>query len=73
MFLLHMKSEDIEQEAFIIGAKAIDDYDGRSLENFLYVHLNNRLKNFKRDNYYRLEHGAAQKIQKRPRKIYLSQ
>ena len=63
-------SEDIEQEAFIIAAKAIDDYDGkRSLENFLYVHLNNRLKNFKRDNYYRYEVGIAQKIQEAKKNI----
>jgi DNA-directed RNA polymerase specialized sigma24 family protein len=60
------EAEDIEQEAFIIAARALKDYDSsRSLDNFLYVHLNNRLKNFKRDNYYRYESegAAAYKIQ----------
>lgn len=57
-------SEDIEQEAFLIAVRALKDYDSsRSLDNFLYIHLSNRLKNFKRDNYYRYEVGAAQKIQ----------
>jgi hypothetical protein len=46
------------------------DYDSsRSLENFLYIHLNNRLKNFKRDNYYRYEVGAAHKIQETKKSI----
>ena len=48
--------EDIEQEAFIIGMEALDRYDEkRPLENFLFVHIKNRLKNFKRDNYIRYE------------------
>jgi len=47
--------EDIEQEAFIIALEAMDDYDSDkgSLENFLYTHINNRMKNFLRKNYYR--------------------
>jgi len=49
--------EDIEQECFIIMMKsnALDKYDESrgSLENFIYVHLNNRLQNFLRKNYYR--------------------
>lgn len=46
--------EDIEQEAIIIGLAGLKDYDGqRPLENFLAVHINNRLKNFKRDNFVR--------------------
>ena len=46
--------EDIEQEAFIIGMEALDRYDEkRPLENFLFVHIKNRLKNFNRDNYIR--------------------
>jgi RNA polymerase sigma factor (sigma-70 family) len=45
--------EDIKQEAFIICMDALERYeDGRPLENFLSVHLSNRLKNFIRDNYY---------------------
>lgn len=62
--------EDIEQEAFLIGIAGLEKYDqGRPLENFMYVHINNRLKTFKRDNYYRLEHGAAEKIQKSKKDI----
>jgi RNA polymerase sigma factor (sigma-70 family) len=45
--------DDIKQEAFIICMDALDRYDSkRPLENFLAVHLSNRLKNFIRDNYY---------------------
>lgn len=62
--------EDIEQEAFLIGIAGLSKYDQeRPLENFMYVHINNRLKTFKRDNYYRLEHGAAEKIQKSKKDI----
>ena len=46
-------AEDIKQEAFIICMDALDRYDpSRPLENFLSVHLSNRLKNFVRDNHY---------------------
>lgn len=45
--------DDIKQEAFIICMDALDRYDpNRPLENFLSVHLSNRLKNFVRDNYF---------------------
>lgn len=45
--------EDIKQEAFIICIDGLDRYDSsRPLENFLSVHLSNRLKNFIRDNYF---------------------
>tara|TARA_Y100000385_G_scaffold84599_1_gene86796 strand:+ start:539 stop:1075 length:537 start_codon:yes stop_codon:yes gene_type:complete len=64
------QADDIEQEAFLIGMECLDRYDQvRPLENFLYTHMNNRLKNFKRDNYYRLDHGNAQKVQDRKRSI----
>jgi DNA-directed RNA polymerase specialized sigma24 family protein len=44
--------DDIKQEAFIICMDALERYDNkRPLENFLSVHLSNRLKNFVRDNY----------------------
>jgi DNA-directed RNA polymerase specialized sigma24 family protein len=44
---------DIKQEAFIICLEALDRYDcNRPLENFLSVHLSNRLKNFVRDNFF---------------------
>jgi DNA-directed RNA polymerase specialized sigma24 family protein len=45
--------DDIKQEAFMICMDALDRYDhNRPLENFLSVHLSNRLKNFVRDNFY---------------------
>jgi len=45
----------MRQEGFIIAMDALDRYDEkRPLENFLAVHVNNRLKNFKRDNFYRI-------------------
>ena len=46
--------EDIKQEAFLIAMEALDRYDSsRPLENFLAVHIKNRLNNFKRDKFYR--------------------
>lgn len=45
--------EDISQESFIICMEALPRYDAtRPLENFLSVHLSNRLKNFIRDNHF---------------------
>jgi len=45
--------DDIKQESFLICVDALDRYDeNRPLENFLSVHLSNRLKNFVRDNFY---------------------
>lgn len=45
--------EDIKQESFIICSEGITRYDNaRPLENFLSVHLSNRLKNFVRDNHF---------------------
>ena len=62
--------EDIRQEAFLIAYSGLAHYDkSRSLENFLYIHLSNRLKNFKRDNYYRYEVGDAQKMQNTKKSI----
>lgn len=50
----YVDEDDIIQECYFIGMEAISRYDGRvPLVNFLSVHINNRLKNFKRDNYYR--------------------
>ena len=47
--------EDIEQECFIEALRVMDKFDERlgSLENFLYTHLHNRMKNFLRKHYYR--------------------
>jgi len=63
--------EDIEQEAFLIGVMGLEKYDpSRPLENFMYTHINNRLKTFKRDNYYRMDYGtSAQKIQDRKKSL----
>lgn len=47
------QAADMKQEAFIICMDALPRYDGlRPLENFLAVHLSNRLKNFVRDNHF---------------------
>jgi DNA-directed RNA polymerase specialized sigma24 family protein len=63
--------DDIEQEAFMIGVLGLEKYDpSRPLENFIYTHINNRLKTFKRDNYYRMDYGSpAQKIQDRKKSL----
>ena len=48
-------TEDLVQEAVIFGLEAYDKWDqDRPLENFISVHISNRLKNYKRDNYFRL-------------------
>lgn len=64
-------TEDIEQEGFLIGIAGLDKYDpSRPLENFMYTHINNRLKTFKRNNYYRMDYGSsAQKLQDRKRNL----
>jgi DNA-directed RNA polymerase specialized sigma24 family protein len=50
----YFTQEDIEQEAFILGMECLPNYNSKySLSTFLYHHINNRLKNFKRDNYSR--------------------
>ena len=55
--------DDIKQEAFIICMDAMDRYDPtRPLENFLSVHLSNRLKNFVRDNYYTKDQEEKKKV-----------
>jgi hypothetical protein len=59
-------AEDIRQEAFMLGMEALDRYDpSRPLENFLAVHINNRLKTFKRDNYYRKDGSEDMEITNR--------
>jgi DNA-directed RNA polymerase specialized sigma24 family protein len=55
--------DDIKQEAFIICMDALERYDeSRPLENFLSVHLSNRLKNFVRDNFYTKNETDKKKI-----------
>lgn len=57
--------DDIKQEAFIICMDALERYDNkRPLENFLSVHLSNRLKNFVRDNYYTKDEEHKKKVLK---------
>lgn len=51
--------EDLKQEAAIEAIKGLEKYDpskGKPLENFLFIHVRNRLNNFKRDNYERKEY-----------------
>jgi len=55
--------EDIKQEAFIICMEALPRYDEeRPLENFLAVHLSNRLKNFVRDNYFTKDETEKRRV-----------
>lgn len=57
--------DDIKQEAFIICMDALERYDQkRPLENFLSVHLSNRLKNFIRDNYYTKDEEEKKRVLK---------
>lgn len=57
--------DDIKQEAFIICMDALSRYDNkRPLENFLAVHLSNRLKNFIRDNFYTKGEEEKKKVLK---------
>jgi RNA polymerase sigma factor (sigma-70 family) len=45
--------DDMKQEAFIMCMDALSRYEPpRPLENFLSVHLSNRMKNFVRDNHF---------------------
>jgi DNA-directed RNA polymerase specialized sigma24 family protein len=47
--------EDIKQQAVLEGWQALPRYNGEHpLENFLWVHVHNRLFNYKRDNYERI-------------------
>lgn len=46
--------DDLKQEGFLIAYDGLERYDGRSpLENFLTVHIRNRLISLKRDKYRR--------------------
>jgi hypothetical protein len=55
--------DDIKQESFIICMDALSRYDEkRPLENFLSVHLSNRLKNFIRDNFANSQDERKKKI-----------
>jgi len=46
--------EDMKQQAMLFACEGLENYDGiRPLENFLWVHVKNRLYNFKRNNYSR--------------------
>lgn len=48
--------DDLKQEARMIAWEGIDRWDGkRSLKNFLWSHVHNRLFNFKRDKYQRID------------------
>jgi DNA-directed RNA polymerase specialized sigma24 family protein len=46
----------MKQQARLFAWEGLEKYDGkRPLENFLWTHVRNRLYNFKRNNYSRLE------------------
>jgi DNA-directed RNA polymerase specialized sigma24 family protein len=48
--------EDIRQQGRLYALDALKRYDGkRTLENFLYKHVKNRLINYKRDKYHRAD------------------
>lgn len=48
------ETSDMKQQATLIALQGLESYDGmRPLENFLWVHVKNRLYNFKRNNYAR--------------------
>ena len=58
-------TNDMKQEAFIICMEALPRYDeNRPLENFLSVHLSNRLKNFVRDNHFTSNEEQKAKVMK---------
>lgn len=62
-FGYHTK-EDIAQQGFIFGMQGLQKYDNkRPLENFLWVHIRNRLKNYKRDEYERPDNPCENCIQ----------
>ena len=57
------EKDDLRQEAFIICMEALPRYDeSRPLENFLSVHLSNRLKNFVRDNHFTKDEEQKAKV-----------
>jgi len=59
----HYTPEDIYNEAFIIACDGLSRYDGTyPLENFLSVHVSNRLKNFIRKNYNPKKHNLINAI-----------
>ena len=46
--------EDIQQECYLMAVDALERYDEQlPLENFLSIHLRNRVFNFRRDHYVR--------------------
>lgn len=66
----YLDVDDIQQEAIILGYEALPRYDKkRPLENFIYTHISNRLKTFKRDNYFRINAGSAESIQQAKKNI----
>ena len=55
--------DDMKQEAFIMCVDAMERYDpSRPLENFLSVHLSNRLKNFVRDHHFTKDEEDKKRI-----------
>ena len=54
-------AEDIEQEAFIMALDALPRFKPEisGLETFLYIHISNKLKTFKRDHYLRRDFSCV--------------
>lgn len=53
-------NHDMIQEALCIGLEGYQRWDqSRPLVNFISKHISNRLKSFKRDNYFRPEGGSV--------------
>lgn len=51
----YMDVDDIVQIATMMAIESLDKYDSdRPLRNFLFISVANSLKNYKRDNYYRM-------------------
>lgn len=59
--------EDMAQQARLFAWEGLVDYNGKHpLENYLWIHVRNRLCNFKRDNYMRFD-GPCETCRKRNR------
>lgn len=62
--------EDIVQEAIILGVDALSRWDKkRPLENFIHIHIRNRLNTLKRDKYYRVDMGKSAGAQETKRSL----
>lgn len=58
----HYGVDDIKQEIFILAVEGLEKYDKErgAISTYLYHYVNSRIKNFKRDNFFRQEYKCAQ-------------